>query len=61
MSSDPSGEIYVVVKDETANGSHPEGGGGEVNGGKVSEGTRVDGVKRVGLTMLGVLVGLLAI
>ena len=55
MSSDASGEIYVVVRDETANGSSAGSGGG------VSEGVRGRGMKGVGWVALGMLVGLVVV
>ncbi len=63
VSSDASGEIYVVVRDELANGSSTAGGGdgsGD-DGGKVSEGVRGRRIKGVGWVAVGVLVGLLAV
>lgn len=55
MSSDASGEIYVVVRDETANGSSGD------EGGKVSEGVRGKGMKVIVWVALGILVGLVVV
>lgn len=51
MSSDASGEIYVVVRDEAANGSSGD------EGGKASEGVRGRGMKGIAWVAIGVLVG----
>ena len=63
MSSDSTGEIYVVVRDELSNGSSTVGGGdGNPNkGGKVSEGVRGMGTKGVGWVAVAVLVGLVVV
>lgn len=62
MSSDASGEIYVVVRDEMADGSGMEGGGGGGDEGwKVSEGVRGRRMNGVGWVALGVLIGLVVV
>lgn len=63
VSSDASGEIYVVVRDEMANGSSTgaNGGGSGKEIGKVSKGVRRRDIKKVGWVVLGVLLGLVVL
>lgn len=71
VSSDASGEIYVVVRDETANGSSiwgsgvgsgdGDGDGDGDGGGKGSEGVRGRGMEGAGWAVLGGLVGLVVV
>lgn len=63
MSSDASGEIYVIVKDELANKSSTAvgGGGSGDEGGKVSGSVNGRGTKGIGWVVFGVLAGLFAV
>lgn len=56
VSSDASGEIYIVVKDETANGTAGSGSSGSgSSGGKPKSGAQRQGILSIGALMLSVL------
>ena len=56
ISSDASGEIYVVVKDETANSTNGSGSSGSgSSGGKPKSGAQRQGVVSIGVLVLSVL------
>lgn len=64
MSSDSSGEIYVVVRDKGTNESSTgvDGGGGSRDeGGQVSEGVRGRWITRVEWVAFGVLMVLVVV
>lgn len=57
FSSDASGEIYVVMKDETANGTTggSASGGSNSSGGKPKSGAQSERVLNTGALLLSVL------